>query len=358
MSKKLAVTRQNLSIVILLCLKIETRSRAVYNGFFSFHYPKEYTMTLLQSKRVLVLGNAHDTVLHFLQTNTDMIQLKNPTEVDDFLMKEGASVHVVISSAYMGLKKEWIDLLPVLEVVCNFGVGYDSTDVNTLKARGIPFSNTPDVLNDGVADTTVSLLLATMRKVCLADKFVRAGEWEKGIFPLMPGLSGKKVGIVGLGSIGKVIAKRLSGFDCEIAYHNRNPRTDVSFKYEASLLDLATWADVLIIATVGGAGTRHLINANVLKALGPKGFIVNIARGSVIDEQALIIALQQGVIAGAGLDVFENEPFVPEALRQLDNTVLMPHLGSGTIETREAMAQLVIANLKQFYCNASLVTPV
>ncbi len=315
-------------------------------------------MTLLSSKRVLVLGNMHELVLEYLQENTDMVQIKKVDEVSRFLVKEGGSIQAVISSAYLGLKKEWIDLLPALEVVCNFGVGYDSTDVEALKARGIPFSNTPDVLNDGVADTTMALLLATMRKVCLADKFVRAGEWEKGVFPLTPGLSAKKVGIVGLGSIGKVIAKRLSGFDCEIAYHNRQARTDVSFRYEASLIDLAKWADVLIIATVGGAGTRHLINADVLAALGPTGFLVNIARGSVVDEQALIVALQTGVIAGAGLDVFDNEPFVPIALRQLDNAVLMPHLGSGTIETRQAMSQLVIANIEQFYQQGKLVTPV
>ncbi|NOL51773.1 2-hydroxyacid dehydrogenase [Pelistega suis] len=315
-------------------------------------------MTLLSSKRVLVLGNMHELVLEYLQQNTDMVQIKKADEVSRFLAKEGGSIHAVISSAYLGLKKEWIDLLPALEVVCNFGVGYDSTDVEALKARGISFSNTPDVLNDGVADTTMALLLATMRKVCLADKFVRAGEWEKGVFPLTPGLSAKKVGIVGLGSIGKVIAKRLSGFDCEIAYHNRRKRDDVSFRYEASLIELARWADVLIVATVGGAGTRHLINADVLAALGPKGFLVNIARGSVVDEQALITALQTGTIAGAGLDVFENEPFVPLALRQLDNAVLMPHLGSGTIETRLVMSQLVIANFEQFYQQGKLVTPV
>lgn len=315
-------------------------------------------MTLLSSKRVLVLGNMHELVLAYLQQNTNMVQIKKEDEVSRFLEKEGGTIHAVISSAYLGLKKEWIELLPILELVCNFGVGYDSTDLEELKARGIPFSNTPDVLNDGVADTTMALLLATMRKVCLADKFVRAGEWEKGVFPLTPGLSAKKVGIVGLGSIGKVIAKRLSGFECEIAYHNRQARTDVAFRYESSLIELARWADVLIIATVGGAGTRHLINAEVLAALGSTGFLVNIARGSVVDEQALIAALQTGAIAGAGLDVFENEPFVPMVLRQLDNVVLMPHLGSGTIETRQAMSQLVIDNIAQFYQQGKLVTPV
>ncbi len=315
-------------------------------------------MTALQSKRVLVIGNAHEDVLDFLTANTQMVRVQKADEVMAFLEQEGQTIQAVISSAYMGLKKEWIDLLPNLEVVCNFGVGYDSTDTETLKAREIPFSNTPEVLNDGVADTTMALLLATMRQVCLADKFVRAGEWEKGTFALTPGLSGKKVGIVGLGSIGRVIAKRLSGFDCEIAYHNRRPRTDVSFRYEASLVDLAAWADVLIVATVGGAGTRHLINAEVLRALGSQGFIVNISRGSVIDEQAMIEALKNHTIAGAGLDVFENEPFVPVELRQLDNVVLMPHLGSATIETRQAMAALVIANLKRFYQEGQLVTPV
>lgn len=315
-------------------------------------------MTLLQSKRVLILGNVHHAVVQFVQDNAKMVQLAKADEITAFLQQEGETVQLVISSAYMGLKKEWIDLLPNLELVCNFGVGYDSTDVEALKARGIPFSNTPDVLNDGVADTTMALLLATIRQVCVADKFVRAGEWEHGTFPLTPAVSGKKVGIVGLGSIGKVIAKRLSGFDCDIAYHNRRPRTDVAFRYEASLLELAKWSDILIIATVGGAETRHLINADVLSALGPQSYIINIARGSVIDEQALISALTNRTIAGAGLDVFEHEPFVPVELRQLDNVVLMPHVGSGTIETRQAMADLVVANMKRFYREGKLVTPV
>lgn len=310
------------------------------------------------NKKVLILGNPHERVKQYFEQHTDVTIASTQAAVEDVLNKAGGQFHAVISSAYMGLTKEWITKLPALEVVCNFGVGYDSTDVASLKARHIPFSNTPDVLNDAVADTTMALLLATVRQVCLADQFVRTGQWEKGAYPLTHNVAGKKVGIVGLGSIGKVIARRLSGFDVEIAYHNRRPRTDVAYRYEPSLLALAQWADFLIVATVGGAETRHLINAEVLAALGSEGYLINISRGSVIDQEALIKALTHKQIAGAGLDVFENEPFVPEALRALPNVVLMPHVGSGSIETREAMARLVIDNFERFYQSRQLVTAV
>lgn len=309
-------------------------------------------------KKVLVLGEAHPKVLQYFASNTEVFFSKSVAEVETILEQQAESIQAVISSAFLGLTRAWIERLPALEVVCNFGVGYDSTDVGALKERHIPFSNTPNVLNDAVADTTIALLLATVRQVCVADQFVRAGNWEKQAFPLTTNVSGKKVGIVGLGSIGKVIAKRLSGFDCEIAYHNRRQRDDVDFQYEADLLALARWADILIIATVGGIQTRHLINQEVLESLGEKGFLINISRGSVIDQDALIKALQERKIAGAGLDVFEQEPFVPEALRELPNAVLLPHVGSATVETRNGMAQLVIDNFESFYRTGSLLTAV
>lgn len=312
----------------------------------------------MTKKKVLILGNPHERVKAYFSAHADMTIASTAEMVEEVLAKEGASFQVVISSAYMGLSSAWITRLSALEIVCNFGVGYDSTDVAALKARNIPFSNTPDVLNDAVADTTMALLLATVRQVCLADQFVRAGRWEKETFPLTPNVTGKKVGIVGLGSIGKVIAKRFTGFDCEIAYHNRHARTDVPYRYEASLPELARWADFLIVATVGGANTRHLISAEVLQALGTKGYLINIARGSVVDQEALIQALASRQIAGAGLDVFENEPFVPETLRALSNVVLMPHVGSGSIEARDSMAQLVIDNFESFYRTGELITAV
>lgn len=309
-------------------------------------------------KKVLVLGKAHPKVQQYFVDNTEAIFAKSAAEVETILEQQAESIQAVISSAFLGLTRAWIEKLPALEVVCNFGVGYDSTDVEALKEHHIPFSNTPNVLNDAVADTTIALLLATVRQVCVADQFVRAGRWEKEAFPLTTNVSSKKVGIVGLGSIGKVIAKRLSGFDCEIAYHNRRQRDDVDFRYETDLEALARWADILIIATVGGAQTRHLINQDVLEALGEKGFLINISRGSVIDQDALIKALQERKIAGAGLDVFEQEPFVPEVLRELPNAVLLPHVGSATVETRNGMAQLVIDNFESFYQTGSLLTAV
>ncbi|ETD68173.1 hydroxyacid dehydrogenase [Pelistega indica] len=312
----------------------------------------------MSQKNVLVLNSPHEKIKQYLEQHYQVIYVNDLAGLTEQLAQIGASIQIVISSAYVGLKKEWIDLMPNLEVVCNFGVGYDSTDIQALKARGIPFSNTPEVLNDAVADTAMALLLALVRQVCQADTFVRNGLWEKGSFTLTPNVSGKKVGIVGLGSIGKVIAKRLSGFDCEIAYHNRRQRDDVDFVYKASVIELAQWSDFLIIATVGGPDTRHLINHDVLVALGREGYLINIARGSVIDQEALIQALQNNTIAGAGLDVFDNEPFVPESLKQLKNVVLMPHVGSGSIEARDQMAQLVIDNLENFYQKGDVITKV
>lgn len=309
-------------------------------------------------KRVVVIGPMHPSVMQHLHSHYEVLELykfDNPLEV---LQEQGAGIEAIVTGAFHGLNNEYLNYLPDVKVVSTFGVGYDSIDTKALAQRGIQLGNTPDVLNDAVADTAIALLLAVVRQVVVADKFVRAGQWPQGAFPLTSNVSGKKVGIVGLGSIGQVIAKRLSGFDCEIAYHNRRQRDDVNFAYYADLNALASWADFLIVATVGGEQTRHLINAQVLQSLGSKGTLVNIARGSVVDEEALLQTLQQGVIAGAGLDVFAYEPAVPVAFYELDNVVLMPHLGSATIETRQAMAQRVIDNLEAFFAQGEVLSRV
>jgi hydroxypyruvate reductase len=245
--------------------------------------------------------------------------------------------------------------MPALRVISSFGVGLDKVDVDAARARGVAVGYTPDVLNDCVADTAFALLMDVSRKVSAADRFVRRGDWLKGAFPLTSRVSGKRLGMVGMGRIGRVIAHRSSGFDMEVRYHSRNKSSDVSYGYEPSLEALASWADYLVVATAGGPETRHLVSASVLEALGPDGYLVNIARGTVVDEAALVDALVNQRIAGAGLDVFEDEPKVPEALFALDNVVLQPHLASGTHETRAAMAQLVFDNLQAFFSTGKVL---
>jgi len=264
----------------------------------------------------------------------------------------------VATSARYGADRALIEALPSLKVIASFGVGTDTIDLDAARARGVAVSNTPEVLNDCVADLAFGLLLDVARRLSAADRFVRRGDWLEGGFPLATKVSGKKLGIVGLGRIGAAIAKRGGGFDMTVRYHNRRPVEGSPHGYEASLPALAAWADFLVVACSGGPATRHLVSAEVIDALGPQGFLVNIARGSVVDEAALVAALLAGRIAGAALDVFEHEPNVPPALFGLDNVVLLPHIASGTHETRQAMADCVLANLTSWFDDGRLLTPV
>jgi len=256
-----------------------------------------------------------------------------------------------IDAAYMAL-------FPALEMISVCGVGYDGVDVVAAKKRDIMVTHTPDVLNDDVADLALGLLLSVARKIPAADRFTRNADWLDGPFQLTRKLTGAKLGIVGMGRIGQAIAKRAAAFDMDIRYHTRSQRNDVAYQYVANLVDLASQVDYLVAITPGGAGTKNLINAEVLKALGPQGFLVNVARGSVVDQTALIEALQKKTIAGAGLDVFVDEPNVPAELRKLDNVVLTPHIASGTVETRKAMSALALANLAAHFAGQPVKTPV
>jgi hydroxypyruvate reductase len=269
-----------------------------------------------------------------------------------------ARVRAIVGAGEARIDQALIDLCPKLEVVTICGVGYDGVDVQAAKARGVPVTHTPDVLNDDVADLGLALLLAVARHIPAADRFTRQGEWEKGPFPLTRKLTGARLGMVGMGRIGQAIARRAAAFSMDIRYHTRSARSDVPHVHEPSLKALATWADFLLVITPGGAATRHLINAEVLQALGPRSFLINVARGSVVDQSALIEALQNGAIAGAGLDVYEDEPRVPAALRALPNVVLTPHMASGTAETRGAMSDLTLANLQAHFDGQPLPTPV
>ncbi|WP_312054197.1 2-hydroxyacid dehydrogenase [Pantoea brenneri] len=277
-----------------------------------------------------------------------------------FLAEMGGKIDLLVTSgnAVMGASAALIAALPNLRAICSNGVGYDSIDIEAARARNIAVTNTPEVLNECVADLGMALLLDVARRISEADRFTRAGHWQQGRFPLSRKVSGKVCGIVGLGNIGQAVAKRAQAFDMAIHYYNPRSRPDVPYTRHDSLVSLAQQADFLVLTLPGGAATRQIINAEVLQALGPQGYLINIARGSVVDQQALIAALESGQIAGAGLDVFEQEPQVPAALRQCDKVVITPHIASNTSETMAAMADLVFENMLAFAAGKPLLTPV
>ena len=248
--------------------------------------------------------------------------------------------------------------LPALKVVSIFGVGYDGVDVATALARGVPVTHTPGVLTDDVADLALGLVLSVARQIPLADQHVRQGRWPQGALPLGRKVSGARMGIVGLGRIGQAIARRALAFGMSVAYTARSEKKDSGFAFYPSAVALAAQVDFLVVITPGGAGTRHLINAEVLQALGPQGYLVNVARGSVVDEAALVQALADGTIAGAALDVYADEPHVPPALWAMKQVVLTPHMASATHQTRQAMADLALANMRAGTAGQPLLTPV
>lgn len=275
-----------------------------------------------------------------------------------YLSAHGEEFTGLVTTAAIGLQREVMAALPRLRVISSFGVGFDALDIEAAKARGVQVGYTPGVLNDCVADMAFALMLDVSRNVAASDRFVRRGEWPQARFPLGSRVSGKRLGIVGMGRIGQAVAERASGFRMEVGYHNRRPTEGCALSYFPYLTALAQWADYLVLTVSGGASTRHLVNREVLDALGPTGFLINVARGSVVDETALTEALAERRIAGAGLDVFEDEPNVPPALMALDNVVLTPHTASATHETRRAMADLVLENLEAFYAAGAVVATV
>ncbi|CAN5128905.1 2-hydroxyacid dehydrogenase [soil metagenome] len=277
----------------------------------------------------------------------------------EFLAKSHPEIRGVASNGSHGpLGAAQFDQLPNLEIVSNFGVGYDNVDVVEAKRRGIVVTNTPDVLTDEVADLTLGLLLATVRQIPRAEQYLRAGSWAAKPFPLSATLRGRTVGIIGLGRIGKAIATRCAAFGLPIAYHGRSKQADVPYAYHASPLELAHAVDVLIVVAPGGEETRHMVDAEVLAALGADGVFINVARGSVVDEDALIAALESKTILAAGLDVYENEPRIREDFMTLENAVVLPHIGSASVQTRNAMGQLVIDNLTSWFAGKGPLTPV
>ncbi|HEX3984913.1 MAG TPA: 2-hydroxyacid dehydrogenase [Acidisoma sp.] len=268
------------------------------------------------------------------------------------------NVRALLTTGHTGADAALIAALPALEIVACFGVGVDGVDFAATRARGLPVTNTPDVLTGDVADLAIALALSVMREIPRADAHVRAGHWKTSGLPLARRFFGCKVGILGFGRIGIATAERARGFGCEIGYFNRTAKPGLPYQSFATVQSLAGWADVMIVTLAGGAGTRAIMDRVAIEALGPEGFLVNVSRGSTVDEEALIEALEAGRIAGAGLDVFLNEPHIDPRFLKLANAVLMPHHGSATVETRRAMGQLVRDNLAAHFAGQKLLTPV
>jgi len=313
----------------------------------------------MERTEILMTAPMMPIVIETLDKAFTVYRLWEQEDRETFLREVGPRIRGVATSTLFGrMDARLFERLPNLEIVSSFGVGYDNVDVTEAAKRGVIVTNTPDVLNDEVADLTLGLLLATLRKIPQADRYLRAGQWLKAPFPLSATLRERTIGIVGLGRIGKAIAKRLEGFDVSIAYHGRTRQEGVPYPYHPTLVGLAEACDVLIVITPGGATTRHLVNAEVLKALGPNGVLINVARGSVVDEQALIEALRSGTILTAGLDVYEDEPRVPQELIDMEHVVLLPHIASGSVHTRNAMGKLVADNLIAWFEGRGPLTPV
>ena len=293
-----------------------------------------------------------------LETAYRLHRLWGAEDKDRLMTEIGPRIRGLATGFSVGAPAALIDRLPKLEIIANFGVGYEKVDVAHARSKGIPVTNTPDVLTEDVADLAIALWLMTSRRLGAAERYLRAGKWPGGAFPLATSTEGRKVGILGMGRIGQAIANRALHFNATIRYSQPRPKPGVDFPHIADPATLAAWADVLFIATPGGEATRNLVDMRVIEALGPEGMLINIARGSVVDEPALVLALVEGRLGAAGLDVFADEPRAPEALFGLDNVVLLPHVGSATVETRRAMGQLVLDNLAAHFAGRPLLTPV
>lgn len=308
---------------------------------------------------VLVIWPNRPYQMSLLEKNYTVHRLDLSPEPDKLIEEVGSRIAAVVTTGHKGLTKDVIQRLPNLKVVVSNGVGYDSIDVDACTKRNIKVTNTPGLTTDDVADIAIALLLSSLRKIVVGDKWVRSGSWSKiGAMSLTTSARDKNMGIVGMGHIGQAIAARALPMGLKISYFGPNKKQDLPYDYEPDLIKLATWADALVLSCPGGKATQNLVDADVLAALGEAGTLVNVARGSVVDESALLDALKEQRIAGVGLDVFANEPDDGTSFAEFDNVVLYPHLGSGTIEARDAMAQLLYNNLESFFTGKPLLTPV
>ncbi|MHC5307994.1 2-hydroxyacid dehydrogenase [Bartonella sp. LJL80] len=308
---------------------------------------------------IMVLSPLRDSQMAILESRYHLLRADLAPNAEDFIEKNGQNCRAVVSTGNIAVDKNLLAKMPKVELIACVTAGFDQLNLADLKARNVRLTNTPDVLTDDVADVALMLMLATRRNLIVGDRYVRSGEWaEKGPMPLTDTTAGKRAGIVGLGRIGHAIAKRYESCGLEIGYFGRTEKKDVSYQFFASLLDMAKWADILVLAVTGGKETEKMVSKEVIHALGSGGSLINIARGTVVDEAAMIAALQSGALGTAGLDVYLNEPNINPAFYTLDNAVLYPHHGSATVATRDKMSQLVVDNLDAFYADKPLLSEV
>lgn len=308
---------------------------------------------------ILALGKLPAEQMAKLEDQYNVVKLWQETDPEAALQAHRGQIEAIVSVASkMQVSRRMMESLPNLKIIANFGVGVDIIDMNAARELGIAVTNTPDLVTNDTADIAMTLILNVLRRAVEADIFVRMGKWSGQGFPLATSLTGKKIGILGLGRIGQAIARRCTVFEMEVSYHSRSEKPVQAYKYYPDLVGLAAASDILVLACPGGDETRHLVDTTVLNALGPKGFLINIARGSVVKTDDLLVALCNKSIAGAGLDVYDHEPQVPEALISMDNVVLLPHIGTATVETRAAMGKLVLQNLAAQFEGRPLITPI
>lgn len=312
----------------------------------------------MKSVEILSVGPFYPPSFEPMERDFTVHKLWQAKDRDAFLREVGGRIRGIQTTGGHGADAKLMDALPKLEIIACFGVGVDAVDLDAARQRHVIVTNTPDVLNECVADLAMGLTLASLRSISLGDRYVRAGSWLKAPLPLAQHVGGKIMGILGYGRIGKAIAKRAEAFGMRIVYHGRNQQAGVAHRYYAKLTDMARDCDVLMVICPGGAATYHMVDAEVLAALGPEGTLINVARGSVVDEQALVKALASGSLGAAGLDVLEDEPKVPQALFGMDHVVLQPHVGSATHETRKAMGDLTVDNLRAHFSGKPVLTPV
>jgi len=298
---------------------------------------------------VLLAAKLMPQIVATLEKSVRMLDGRDPAIREQLVKAHAGTIRAIATNAHDGASRELIESLPNLEIIACFSAGLDYVDVAAAKERGIVVTSTSRALNDDVADVAIAKILLLLRRFAQADRFVREGEWTRGTFPLGLSLKGKKLGVIGMGAIGSAIAERATAMKMTISYTQRRPAPELPYRFIANLETLAAESDILVIACPATDETRGMVNAGVLKALGPKGWLVNIARGTIVDEAALVAALQAGELAGAGLDVFENEPHPHPALLAMDNVSLSPHMASGTIETRTAMGDMMIDSLRQHF---------
>ncbi len=308
---------------------------------------------------IMLIGPLKPVVVKGLDAICTVHKVAEAKDRDAYIAAHSDVRAIACSDTACKIPGDLMARFPKLELVASFGVGYDHMDVKWAAAHNVVLTNTPDVLTEEVADTALGLLLCTVREFPQAERYLRAGKWLERNYPLTKAtLRNRTVGMVGMGAIGQAIARRLAAFGVPVVYHTRKPRRDVSYLHCPSLIEMARAVDILMVIVPGGPGTQNRINAEVLDALGPDGILINMARGSVVDEPALIKALQEKRIMAAGLDVFAQEPEVPQELIAMDNVVLFPHLGSASVYTREKMDQLVVDNIAAWAAGKPPLTPV